>query len=412
MRKAITWLILVIFLAMILSLSACRPGVDKKELLIESWLIGENWRYGPQAIWGDIAVGAQYIFGDGLEEQYISTHNLRTGEKQRLLDFDPKSFRVSEPSIHENRIVWSSVNISEKRLDASLNWLELNWDVFLLDLKTNQVQQITTEEHAQIEPRIYGDTIVWLDARHKTGDAYPTLFDVYAYDLKTNQERRLTSTTSIKEQALGISGNLVVWSDSRHAKPVSIDHPSVTDQNNEIYVYDLVTNSERRITENPGNDCYPAIEDRRIVWWREWKVREADIFLYDMKSSQETRISKSRYAANCAPAVYQDRIVWADARISRGNTSGDVMEGGKSGADNVYLSGAAEIYLYDIGTKQETLLVPSQTESEHTMKVSGKDAKFVDRQVWLRPVICGDFILYEKATMVRYSTYAMKLTSK
>src|SRR4030043_1190542 len=127
MRKAITWLILVIFLAMILSLSACRPGVDKKELLIESWLIGENWRYGPQAIWGDIAVGAQYIFGDGLEEQYISTHNLRTGEKQRLLDFDPKSFRVSEPSIYENRIVWSSVNISEKRLDASLNWLELNW---------------------------------------------------------------------------------------------------------------------------------------------------------------------------------------------------------------------------------------------------------------------------------------------
>ena len=105
MRKAITGLIPVIFLAIILSLSACRPEVDKKEPSIESCLIGENWRYGPQAIWGDIAVGVQYIYGDGLEEQYISTYNLRTGGKQRLLDFDPKSFRVSEMSTHENRVV-------------------------------------------------------------------------------------------------------------------------------------------------------------------------------------------------------------------------------------------------------------------------------------------------------------------
>lgn len=38
----------------------------------ESWQVGEHWQYSPQSIWGDTFVGVEYIFGDGLEGQFIS----------------------------------------------------------------------------------------------------------------------------------------------------------------------------------------------------------------------------------------------------------------------------------------------------------------------------------------------------
>lgn len=397
MKKLITALIPVMLI--LVAISCTSTPLERKDnalaVALESWQIGETWQYSQQSIWNDIFVGVEYIFVPELEGQFISSYNLRTREKKRLLEFDTAEFRISPPSIYENLVVWSSTDISGKPL-SEIDWDEIDRDVFLLDLDTGEIEQITNEEHAQIEPRVYGDTIIWLDTRHVESYHNPDVFDLYAYDLRTNKETRLTSSTSVEDNQLVINGNLIVWSDNRHADPeVTIHAGNEPNYNNEIYVYDLDTNKEQRITNYAGNDHYPAIDGSRIVWLRQFTFREAEVFLYDLNSGQETQISHNQYAAY-NPDISASWIVWADSRISLGNTAGDTVSNG--------IAGAAEIYHYDLHTELETLLVPAEE--------TGQMGNVVFRQVWLDPVIHGDFIVYTFARGVGPIIYAMRLTEK
>lgn len=407
MRKLIAGITL---LALVISSFSGCALTEESELPAESWELNGFWRYSPQCIWGDTFVAGEYIFGNGLEGQYISTYNLQTREKQRIKEI-PVDYLFEEPSIYEDNVVWSSCYYSRKdRMSQQKDFDNLDWNVFLLDLKTGEERQITTDEHAQRSARISGDTIVWLDNRHEEDDEYPHFYDIYAYDLKTGEERRITTTNSIREYYLGISGSLVVWTDSRNDNPSSrIDtYPPVG--NDDIYLYDLSTDQERRITTDPGSDSSPVIDNGRIVWRRMSAVRDQDIFLYDVETGQETQISESGYAAQYYyPAIYGDRIVWADSRLTRGNSDDDCF--GLDEAAGVSESGSAEIYLYDLETRQETLLVPSEG-TRFTEKLGQKEIKSTAWQVWLNPVIHGDFIVYTLAQQVSPVVYVLRLDKK
>jgi len=359
---------------------------EGKELAVESWQIGENWRYSRQTIWGDVMTGWEVERQRGqIVWQSISTYDLRSREKQRVLEV-PATCSVGPISIHKDRIVWASVDRDEAEHQRSLKRAPLpNWDVFLLDLKTGEVQQLTTEEHAQVYPKIYGDTVVWLDNRHEEGYHNPRRYDVYAYDLRSKKERRITSATSAEGSDLSISGNLVVWTDNRHADPeVKIHAGNAPDYNNEIYVYDLSTNQEKRITTYPGNDRYPDISGGNIVRLRQEDYIRADVFVYNVETSQETQVSYSSYA-DFHPSIHGNCIVWTDARVSKGNTSGDTVINGRRGQ--------TDIYLYDLKTQQEIQLTSTEPG-----------------EVLYNPVIHGDSVVYVWISMISSIVYAMNLT--
>jgi len=360
---------------------------EGKELAVESWEISENWTYSQEAIWGDVMVGLEIERQRGeIVKQYIVTYNLRSREKGQVVELPVDRIAYDAPAIHGNRVVWASVDRDEAEQQRSLNRAPLpNWDVFLLDLKTGEVQQLTTEEHAQVYPRIYGDTVVWLDNRYEEGYHNPRRYDVYAYDLNTGEERRLTPVTSAEGMDLAVNGNLVVWTDNRHADPeVKIHAENEPEYNNEIYVYDLTTNQEKRVTTNPGNDHYPDISGNNIVWLRQEVYIRADVFVYNVETSQETQVSHSSYAA-FHPSIYGNSIVCADARVSKGNTSGDTVINGRQGQ--------TDIYLYDLKTQQEIQLT------------STKPGK-----VLYNPVIHGDSVVYVWVSMISSIVYAMQLT--
>jgi len=363
--------------------------------LAESWQIGENWRYSHQSIWLDTLVAT-----DG---ENIIAYNLKTKETQNLKEI-PADYLVESPSIYEDKLVWSSVYYSqEARMSRQQNVDALNWDVFLLDLKTGEERQITTNERAQISPGIYGDTIVWLDNRHEQDTEYPHSYDVYAYNLKTGIERRITATSTITEKDLSISGSLVVWTDNRNDDPASRIQTRPPVHNDDIYLYDLSADRERRVTTDAAEDFSPVIDGGRIVWKRLAAVRNIDIFLYDINAGQETKISQSRYVAPYYyPAIYSDRVVWADSRITLGNADDDT--GGIDISGNA-ASGAAEIYLYDLGTKRETLLVPS-IGTKFTGESGPKGTYY---QVLLNPVMHGDYVVYTDTRQVSSITYATRL---
>ncbi len=352
-----------------------------------SWLIGEHFYYGQDCVWGDILVGLEYEYEEGKKVgQYLSTFNLSSHEKKRVLEI-PEDRMASTPSIYQNKVVWDSVDRDEFFEYAIKSILPPppNYDIFLLDLDTSKVTQLTTEEHAQRSPRIYGDTVVWLDTRNQAQEQYPFPFDVYAYDLKTEQETRVTENTTVEGyNQIVLDGNTIVWTDLRHADMDIASHAGNDSvYNNEIYAYDLDTGEERRLTTSPKNDQSPDISDNTITWLRQEDFRKADIFSYDLESGLETQVSTSGYAA-FSPSIYEKMIVWTDARVTNGNTTNDVVINGQ-GPD-------ADIYLYSLETQTETRLTSTE-----------------EWRVWQSPVICGDYMVYEWNRQIGALVYAMNL---
>jgi beta propeller repeat protein len=394
---------LLIFTVTIPVLTSCDTESEEKdsnteEITGEITLIGENIQYSSQCIWGDLFVGVESMYEQGLIEQNIFSYNLYTGEKELLLTLDPSSSRIDPPSIYQNLVVWSEPDTSETDHDIE-DWERVNYDIFLLDISTNQTRQITDDEYVQRGAVISGGWIVWLDDRHGTGELYPypPPFDIYAYNLTTGQEKRLTSTTSAEGyDRLAIDDNLVVWADSRHADPEIVTHgQNKPDYNNEIYLYDLTTGQERRVTSYPGNDNHPNIYGSRIVWVRHTDNREADVFMYDVGTGQETQVSHSSYAAY-TPSIYEDLVVWTDARSSKGNIANDVIAtvtDKNTGKQETRRPGA-DIYLFDLNSEQEKrlALVPGSGFS-----------------LWVRPSMYDGFIVYMLDRQVGPVTYALTL---
>lgn len=352
-----------------------------------SWLIGEHFYYGQDCIRGDILVGLEYEYKEGKKAgQYLSTFDLISHEKKRVLEI-PENRMAGTPSIYQSKIVWNSVDSDEFFQHAISSVLQPppNYDVFLLDLDTNEVTQLTAEEHAQMSPRIYGDTVVWLDARNQTQEHYPFPSDVYAYDLSTGLETRITENTTVEGyNQVAVGGSTIVWTDNRHADMDIASHAgNDSAYNNEIYAYDLNTGGERRLTTSPKNDQSPDISGNTVTWLRQEDYQKADIFSYDLASGLETQVSNSGYAA-FSPSIYDEKIVWTDARSSNGNTTNDVVINGQGPG--------ADIYLYDLETKTETKLTSTE-----------------EWKVWQSPVIYGDHMVYQWNRQIGALVYVMNL---
>jgi beta propeller repeat protein len=354
-----------------------------------SWLIGERFYYGQECIWEDILVGLEYEYEDGkLGRQYLTTFDLNTYNKAHILQI-PEDRIAGTPSIYQNKIVWDSVDSDEFMQYAakSSSPPQPNYDIFLLDLETNEVTQLTTEEHVQRSPRIYGDTVIWLDARNQPPEQYPLPFDIYAYNLKTGQEKRITANTTAEGyNQVAIDGSTIVWTDMRHADMDVASHAgNDSAYNNEIYAYDLNTGEEHRLTTSPKNDQAPDINGNIVTWLRQEDFRKADIFACDLESGGETQVSTSGYAA-FSPSVYGDKVAWTDARSSKGNTNNDVVMNGQEPS--------ADIYIYNL-----------ETHVENKLTLTGA------WKIWSYPVVHEGHMVYAWNRQVGAIVYVMNLSS-
>ncbi len=353
------------------------------------WLVGEHFYYGQDCIWGDTLAVLEYEYqGDKKVGQYLSTFDLKSREKQRVLQI-PEDRMAGAPSIYQNKIVWDSIDREEFFKYAVLSSLPPppNYDIFLLDLETSEVTQLTTEEHAQRSPRIYANTVVWLDARNQIREQFPFPFDVYALDLRTGQEQRITENPTVEGyHQIALDGNTIVWSDNRHADmAVASQACDGSLYNQEIYAYDLDSGEERRLTSSLRKDLYPDISGNIVTWLRQGDGSQADIFACDLASGMEIPVSTSGYAA-FSPSISGSRIVWTDARSSKGNIDNDVVINGQGPG--------SDIYLYDLKTRTETRLTATE-----------------EWKVWQSPVMADNYLVYEWNRQVGPLVYITDLQS-
>ena len=180
------------------------------------------------------------------------------------------------------------------------------------------LRRITQDQVIHGRPSIWGDRIVWSVGWQRYHVGGPNS-DIYIYDLVTNTERRISATT---DGSVAIFGDRIVW----FGNVGTYDNPDWS-----IYIYDLVTNTERRIGIGAKPGSSPRISDNWVVWLEGRNGRD-DLYVYDLTTNAQRRITTDQ--AQLSPysevSISGDRIVWNDKR-----------------------NGNWDIYLYDLVTNRE-----------------------------------------------------------
>ncbi len=167
-------------------------------------------------------------------------------------------------SIDGNIVVWEDY----RNVDYDEPVSDWNTDIYGCDLYTGKVFPICIAPGLQRDPRIKGNTVIWLDRRENktaittypidiSSDRYP-VNDIYGYNLETQTEFAICTHESMK-QNINMDSNIVVWTDFRNDDPLDID-------TGDIYAYDLVTSTEFSVCTNDFAQMKPSVSGDTIVW--------------------------------------------------------------------------------------------------------------------------------------------------
>lgn len=369
------------------------------------------------------ATGTPTIYGNKVVWSYgngIDVYDVKTG-KYTTINM-PTNY-TGDPAIHGDKIVWSlfdtyngsydglcvydiptsassliTDNVSSGISDIYGNiivWSHqdhqdsaYNTNIYMYDISTHRQTPINTSGEA-IDPAIYGNKIVWMEYGRNgrytdnNGNTY-TRSDIYMYDLSTKEETRIT--TSGRASLPDIYGNRIVWIDKRNTDYLG--------GKGNIYMYDLLTQQETPITTD-GSAFEPAINGNRIVW------KDFDngcIYMYDLFTKKKTQITTSGTAVD--PSIYENIIVYGDYRSA---PPGDSYR---------------DVYMYDLDAK------PIKPQAAFTAeRTSGKaplTVYFTDKSTGGTPTSYywdfGDKTTskhaYAKHTFTKSGKYTVSLTVK
>jgi beta propeller repeat protein len=147
---------------------------------------------------------------------------------------------------------------------------------------------------------IWEDRVVWrsIFADPAIPDGY--LSEIFLYNISTGEETKISSNLSTLA-APDIWEDLIVWS-------------TWEDGSFEIYLYNISTNVTTRITDDSLNQINPRIWGDHIVWQ---EGTETDpgmaVYLYTISTGISLELDPgSGYAMS--PAIWEDRVVWQDGR--------------------------------------------------------------------------------------------------
>jgi beta propeller repeat protein len=190
--------------------------------------------------------------------------------------------------IHNNYIVWLG------GLDLPPPYSKSQ--IIFYDIQSKEIKQVTTEKSdAWSDPAIYKDKIIWTDGRHDTNpNDNKTEGEIYLYDISTGEEQRVTYSLSWKKDP-DIYGDKIVWRDYNYTN----DHWSM-----KIY---YMKSSE--LIELQGGAA--RIWDDRIVYPDINQDGYIALFTFSLSNSKIREIPKSEYGITHFD-IYDDKVVWED----------------------------------------------------------------------------------------------------
>ena len=210
--------------------------------------------------------------------------------------------------------------------------------VHLYDTSTGTVTPVSTPTangHQHIGPSLSGDHAVWYDTSAGLGNE-----EIWMYTFSSGTETQISNMAGNDDDP-DVSGDYVVWlnnylytyriststktqrtfgeegprSPRMDGNYIVFEDYGYGDWSSHISLYNIGTSSKTRVSNDPGDDgAYaPDVSGSRIVWedWRDGD--DSEIFMYDVSSGTETRITDDTFD-EYSPRVSGNRIIWVDKR--------------------------------------------------------------------------------------------------
>ena len=215
-------------------------------------------------------------------------------------------------------------------------------ELLLVNVRTGEARQLTDDGHYKWDVVLSDTHAAWIDQRRDillprdTGRALLAA-DVFVMDLRTGEQRRITDTPA-NRRSLRISGSRLVWEDNRNELEENLD-------NHDIYAYDLRNNREIPVAVAPGKQRHPSIHGDIVVWsdnrnspeigtraagCHNLPDRRCDIYSYNLATGEEKLLVQTGNN-NGSPSIHGEVVAWQQ-----------YLEGGRS-----------LIVLLDLGTMEQ-----------------------------------------------------------
>ena len=254
-------------------------------------------------------------------EVYLA--NVRTGEMRQLTD---DGHWKSRPVISGDTVAWTDQSGEiETHDDDSRTARGLADDIFVLDLNTGERRRITEVPAKRHGLQISGNRLVWQDNRNEFGEHY-THYDIYAYDLEADEEIAVAVAPGAQHW-VAIEGDRVVWADNRDSAILGTDRSgcfACPDNRFDIYLYDFTAGDEVVLDESGANNTMPDIYGDRVIWRDFDKEGRIAIRLYDLDTGETRSLASPSLSGVDWPLVSGDYVVWTVGRAC------DVVSGAAS----------------------------------------------------------------------------------
>ena len=183
-----------------------------------------------------------------------------------------------------------------------------DWGVFLVNVIDGDKKRITEGGHELTEVVVSGKYIAWADQSRQIEIPGSTArnrvsrlsVDIFVMNLSTGEQRRITDVPA-RRHSLSIDGDMLVWQDNRNEIG---EHRSHYD----IYAYDIEADEEIAVEVTPGAQRSPSISGDKVVWLDEGGD-SARVMLHDL-SDNETKIIDASTDPESPPDIHGDYIVW------------------------------------------------------------------------------------------------------
>lgn len=194
--------------------------------------------------WGDLVAWSDYRDSTSV----IAVLDLATREECLVTG---RGYGTGNPAVWDGKVVFH---------EGSLG----HYNVFVYDSATGGVRPITGPTGDQFGADIWQDRVVWTDT-HGEGTMLDQFnSDVYMHDLTTGETTAICTDPAMQPAPVSIFGDTVVWIDCRHDLEHA-DDCGYSDRT-EIYMYDIATGTETRLTDLPTKKNHPKVYENRVYF--------------------------------------------------------------------------------------------------------------------------------------------------
>jgi beta propeller repeat protein len=272
------------------------------------------------AISGDHVVYEDYSHGTANVD--ICMYDLATDTETRITT---STVNQNGPAISGDHIVYRDLR------DIGLP--TARWALMLYEISTGKTSQLTTDGARPSIPSVSGDNVVWTDSR----DGQLGRARLCYHNIATGEERFLTEPLAQAGNAQ-VDGNLVVFD-------------CAPGGNQDVYLYDLSTDTQTRLTSNRESQYSPDISGNKVVYMDN-REGNWNIYMYDVATRTEAPLTTDP-TDQSTPRIDGDRVVYEDSR-----------------------NGNPDIYLSELATPRMSATAPSTVAYGATARLTGTLTSF------------------------------------